>query len=216
MPIEGTEPVDYAEISDALRRAYDTNVSTRARAQQEDWKLAARERFLDRLRAEDRRTLLELGPGPGMYARFFADAGLDVTCVDLSPAMVDACRARGLTAVVGDCTDLPGLLRRSFDAVFALNCLLHVPPTELPRALTAVHDVLLPDGLFFLGQYGGIDFRGYYADDTYAPKRYFSFLPDAGLRRAVDGEFHVIEFTTVELERHAAEFHFQALTLRRR
>jgi hypothetical protein len=58
------------------------------------------------------------------------------------------------------------------DAAFALNCLLHVPPADLPRVLKAVDDVLTPDGLLFLGQYGGIELQGVRAQDHYEPKRY--------------------------------------------
>lgn len=103
------------------------------------------------------------------------------------------------------------------DAAFAMNCLLHVPPTDLPRVLRVVHDVLVPDGLFFLGQYGGINFQGVRLQDHYEPKRYFSFLPDPDLRVLVEVDFTVLEFQVVELAGEAEPgFHFQAVTLRRR
>ncbi len=43
----------------------------------------------------------------------------------------------------------------SFDAVFAMNCLLHVPNHDLPAVLVAVRAVLRPDGLFFVGVSAG-------------------------------------------------------------
>ncbi len=59
-----------------------------------------------------------------------------------------------------DFLQLPGRLPQPMEAAFAMNCLLHVPPADQPRVLKAVHDVLTPEGLFFLGKYGGIEFQG--------------------------------------------------------
>jgi hypothetical protein len=70
---------------------------------------------------------------------------------------------------------------------------------DLPSVLKAVHDVLTPDGLFFLGQYGGIEFQGVRAQDHYEPKRYFSFLPDGQLRALIEVDFWIHVFKVVEL-----------------
>ncbi len=43
----------------------------------------------------------------------------------------------------------------SFDAVYALNCLLHVPNGDLPDILEVIRAVLRPGGWFFLGLYDG-------------------------------------------------------------
>jgi SAM-dependent methyltransferase len=37
----------------------------------------------------------------------------------------------------------------SFDAVYALNCLLHVPNADLPEVLAAIRAVLRPGQLHF-------------------------------------------------------------------
>jgi SAM-dependent methyltransferase len=207
----------YIGVLDDLRAAYDAQVAARDRAPLEPWKEPLRAQFLARLQAEQRRTLVDLGAGPGIHGRYFADAGIDVVCTDLSPAMVEACRAKGLEAVESDFLRLPERLPHRMDAAFAMNCLLHVPPDDLPRVLEAIHDVLEPDGLFFLGQYGGIDFHDVRAQDTYQPKRYFSFLPDAHLRTLVEVDFQVLDFQVVELPGETEPgFHFQALLLRRR
>lgn len=57
---------------------------------------------------------------------------LQVVATDLSPAMVGFCRQKGLDAHVMDFLhlDFPA---GSFDAVYALNCLLHVPNADLPE-----------------------------------------------------------------------------------
>jgi SAM-dependent methyltransferase len=209
--------VSYAGVLKDLRRAYDAQVDARDRASLEPWKQPLRKQFLEQLQAEGRRTLVELGAAPGVHGRYFADAGIDVVCTDLSPAMVEACRAKGLQAIESDFLQLPTRLEQPMEAAFAMNCLLHVPPADLPGVLKAVHDVLTPDGLLFLGQYGGIAFQGVRAQDHYEPKRYFSFLPDGQLRALVEVDFWVHEFKIVELpDEEEPGFHFQALVLRRR
>lgn len=42
----------------------------------------------------------------------------------------------------------------SFDAVYARNCLIHVPNAELDGALAGIARVLRPEGLFYLSVYG--------------------------------------------------------------
>jgi SAM-dependent methyltransferase len=205
----------YASVVAALRVAYDRGAGERERGEVALWKLAERERFLGALRRAGARTLRGVGAGAGKDARFFRERGLDVTCTDLSPAMVALCRAKGLRAAVRDVLHL-GLPPDSFDAVYTLNCLLHVPKRDLPAALGAIRAVLRPGGLCFLGVYGGRDAEGVWADDRHEPKRFFSFHTDAGLRRAVAPPFELLDFRAVPLgESGGAGLHFQALLLRR-
>ncbi|HRO92162.1 MAG TPA: class I SAM-dependent methyltransferase, partial [Promineifilum sp.] len=145
---------------------------------------------------------------------FFRDRGLDVTCTDLSPEMVRLCRQKGLTAHVMDFLhlDFPPV---SFDAVFALNCLLHVPGVDLDRVLAAVQQLLRPGGLFFYGVYGGHSFEGVWPEDHHDPKRYFVFYPDDELRRRVAERFDEVSFRAIQLE-DDRESHFQSLILRPR
>jgi ubiquinone/menaquinone biosynthesis C-methylase UbiE len=82
-----------------------------------------------------------------------------VTCIDLSNEMVNLCQEKGLNAHVMDFYDLQ-FPDQSFDAVFALNCLLHVPKANLESVLKEVHRVLRDGGLFFCGVYGGQDTEG--------------------------------------------------------
>ena len=140
-----------------------------------------------------------MGAGTGLHGKWFADAGLDVLCTDASAAMVEACRAKGLDALQMDFLSLDPA--GTFDAVFAMNCLLHVPPDDLHAALCAIHDVLVPGGWFFLGQYGGFERASTWEDDVYEPKRFFSYLSDDALLGAVARAFDVVEFHTVDCRR---------------
>ena len=131
---------------------------------------------------EGRTTLLEVGSGPGTHGKWFADNGLTVACTDLSPEHVRLCREKGLEAFVAPFLEMD-FGGRTFDAAFALNCLLHVPPADLPRALGRIRAAIAPGGLFFLGQYGGDTSDGIDEWDSYEPKRYFSFLSDGDMQR---------------------------------
>lgn len=202
----------YEDVLESLRQAYDRGAEQRDGAGLPAWKLAEREDFLARLKSEGKLSLLEIGAGPGHFSAFFRDLGLDVTCTDLSPEMVRLCRAKGLRAYVMDFLHLD-FPPASFDAVFALNCLLHVPGVDLDRVLAAVHRLLRPDGLFFYGVYGGWSFEGIWPEDEHNPQRYFVFYTDDELRRRVAGLFDEVSFRAIEVD-HDRESHFQSLILR--
>jgi len=201
----------YDQVIGDLARAYDAAVAQRSVAVLAPWKLAEEQAFLARVQQEGGRSLLEIGAGTGRHGRFFADAGLEVVCTDLSAAMVDHCRAIGLDAHQRDFLHLD--LGRRFDAVFAMNCLLHVPREDLPAVLASVRSVLRGDGLFYLGQYGGVDEDGIFEDDTYEPKRYFSRLRDVDLLAFVVEHFTVESFTAVDIGATDGT-HFQSVVLR--
>ncbi len=196
-----------------LRQAYDRNAPERDGYVLQDWKIEERRRFLARLRKENKSSLLEIGAGPGRDAQFFRDNGLEVVCTDLSPEMVRLCRAKGLTAHVMDFQELD-FPPATFDTVFALNCLLHVPKAELPRVLESIRTVLKPGGLFYLGVWGGNDFEGQLPDDHYEPKRFFSFYTDSDIRRIVGGIFKLVSFRRITTD-PGVDYHFQSMILRK-
>ena len=78
----------YERIIGNLRQAYDRSAVQREASGIAPWKIEERERFLSLLKQEGKQTLLEIGAGPGKYAKFFQDNGLSVVCTDLSPEMV--------------------------------------------------------------------------------------------------------------------------------
>src|SRR5436305_2717767 len=89
----------YKEIIQNLRATYnEQSAAKRDKSAIQEWKLIERQHFLDLLLAEGKGTLLEVGAGAGKDSKFFQEHGLQVTCADLSPAMVELCRQKGLTA----------------------------------------------------------------------------------------------------------------------
>ena len=199
------------DIVDDLRAAYDRMVDERDASATQPWKAVLRQRFLDQVLTEGGSSLLEVGAGTGVHGRFFSDGGLDVLATDLSSAMVESCRAKGLNARQMNLLmfDIDG----SFDAVFALNCLLHVPPEQLVDVLRSIHAVLHPGGLLCWVQYGGVQHQGPMSNDHYCPKRYFSMLDDAAFLRAGKAVFELVAFETIALgDWHQ---HVQAAVFRR-
>jgi SAM-dependent methyltransferase len=198
----------YDDVLPDLRASYDGAVDERDGKSKQRFKLDERAAFLDRLRVAEARSLLEIGAGTGQDSVFFQDAGLDVTAVDLSPEMVRKCRDKGLSAAVRDVKHLD-FPEESFDAVFTLNCLLHVPNDDLPEALSAIRAVLRPGGLVFVGLWGGESAEGVFSEDRQEPKRFFSSRSDAELLGYLSRSFELVDFHTVE----NGGDHFQAATL---
>ncbi|MFG2168386.1 class I SAM-dependent methyltransferase [Micromonospora chersina] len=202
--------IRYADVLSPLREAYDSRAAWRDGLTKEPWKVAERQAFRDRLAAGAR--LLEIGAGTGQDSAWFQREGLAVVAADLSPAMVEHCRSKGIEAHVMDFLrlDFPA---NSFDAVFAMNCLLHVPNQDLPAVLAAIRTILRPGGLFFVGVYGGAESaEGPLSDDQHEPPRFFSFRTDEQLLTFAAASFDVVDFHSVDV---CGGHRFQSLTLRR-
>ncbi|GAA3696378.1 hypothetical protein GCM10022224_072520 [Nonomuraea antimicrobica] len=208
----GSGPVRYDEVIGPLRTAYDDGARQRDVMGKAPWKLAEREAFLKRLNGHGCRRLLEVGAGSGQDSAYFQENGLEVVAVDLSPAMVALCREKGIEAYVMDFLGLD-FAAGSFDAVYALNCLLHVPNRDLAAVLDAIHALMRPGGLFFLGVYGLADTteEGPFEGDDHYPPRFFSFRSDERLQEYARKAFEIVDFHVVEAGGHR----FQSLTLQR-
>jgi SAM-dependent methyltransferase len=195
-----------------LIRSYNKQAEQRNKSEIEDWKARERSTFLELLKSEQKQSLLEVGAGHGRDSKFFQEHGFQVTCIDLSPEMVKLCRQKGLNAHLMDMINLD-FPDASFDAVYSLNSLLHLPRTELPIVLQNIKRVLKTNALFFLGVYGGYDFEGIWEKDSYDPKRFFSFHSDEGLEQVVTQGFKLLSFK--QINAGAEILHFQSLILRK-
>lgn len=202
------------QFRDNLRKTYDRQAMRRDAGSIQEWKIEERANLLYLLQKEDKRTLLEIGSGPGRDGEFFQKQGLRVTCIDLSPEMIRLCHQKGLTAYVMDMADLT-FPASSFDAVYALNSLLHLTKAELPTVLEKIDSILVPTGLFFMGVYGGDEFEGIKEDDQNDPKRFFSYFTDDNLQKVVSEVFDILSFRHIPVQR-VDNWHFQSLILRKK
>ena len=196
-----------------LREFYDADAPRRDSYEIYEWKQVERQRFLDELNTEGAVSLLELGAGAGKDSLFFQEQGLEVVSTDLSPEMVKRCREKGLEAKVMNYRNL-AFPSESFDAIYAFNSLLHTPKKDLPEVLTGICKVLNPKGLFFMGVWGGESFEGILEEDSFEPKRFFSFWEDRALLELVMAQFELTYFRKVIVEA-ARTYHFQSLILRK-
>ena len=184
------------ELRDSLREAYNKYAQERETYAMQDWKIDLRSNFLSLLQKEQKKTLLEIGAGTGRDSKFFQDEGLDVVCIDLSPAMVDLCKQKGLTAYVMDVAEVQ-FPAGSFDAVYSMNSLLHLTKAEFPAVLRNIDRLLKTDGVVFIGMYGGLEHEGVWENDSYDPKRFFSFFTDEHLKQEVTEVFDIISFESI-------------------
>lgn len=201
-------------LRNRLRQAYDSGAEARDHFALPQWKVSERAGFLSQLREIGLTRLLEVGAGTGRDSRFFADEGCVVTCIDLSPRMVQFGRDKGLEALVMDVADM-SFEDDSFDAVYSFNSLLHLPKDELPSVLLEIRRVLATKGLFYFGTYGGFNHQGIYQEDDHDPSRFFSFYDDKHLKRLAGEVFEILEFRSMDMNDRDPRFRFQSLLLRK-
>ena len=75
--------------------------------------------------------------GTGIDGVYFKQNEIDVICIDISKESVKKCIERGLDARVMDFYDL-SFSDKSFQVVYALNCLLHVPKKDIAQVLQEI------------------------------------------------------------------------------
>jgi cyclopropane fatty-acyl-phospholipid synthase-like methyltransferase len=205
------------DFKQQLVKAYDKDAKRRDKAEgkREQWKLDVREQFVKLLKSNNKKSVLELGSGAGLDAKYLQDNGFDVLATDLSNEMVKMCRKRGLKAKAIDLYNLTSL-KRTFDGIFSMNVLLHVPKKHLNGVLTTISNTLNDNGIFFYGVYGGIDKEEIFTDKSkMGLPRFFSFLSDETLLNTVQSKFEVLDFQTIDIGSDKQNFHFQALFLKK-
>jgi SAM-dependent methyltransferase len=96
------------------------------------------------------RDVFEAGCGTGLLLREAATFARSAVGLDLSRGMLAPARARGLQVVQGSLTDVP-LPSASFDLVYSMKVLAHVPPIE--RAVAELARLVRPGGHLLLEFY---------------------------------------------------------------
>jgi SAM-dependent methyltransferase len=158
--------------------------------------LAAGEWLIERLRPGAR--VLDAGCGTGVpTTRQLADAGCDVTGIDVSEGMLELARREvpGATFLRLDIEDVPdvGPSRGGFDAIVSFFSLLMLPRTEIPPALRRLHDLLEPGGYFLLSVAAETDLGDVPSSMRDGPTRVTGY-PGAELRALVsEAGFEVLD-----------------------
>jgi len=102
------------------------------------------------------RDVFEAGCGTGLLLREAATFARSAVGLDLSRGMLGPARDRGLRVVQGSLTDVP-LPSSSFDLVYSMKVLAHVPPIE--RAVAELARLVRPGGHLLLEFYNPYSLR---------------------------------------------------------
>ena len=184
-------------FTDTLVEVYEKYAHERASHSPDEFKVEERSEFLKFLKSEGRETLLEIGCGPGQDAQFFQAQGFKVLAVDNTPMMVQLTSEKGIPAQVLDCYDLDEITER-FDAIYTMNCLLHIPKQDFDQVLRLISDRLNESGLMYLGIWGNQNFEGIWEEDKYEPKRFFSFWKTEALLKVLQRSFRLEYYRRLE------------------
>jgi SAM-dependent methyltransferase len=162
---------------------YDAEVRDRIDRPLPPHRLAQRDAFLNQVKGEGLKSVVEIGSGPGRDGEAFVAAGLTYTGVDLAPESVKACRSLGLDAQVGSVLQLP-FEDAAFDAGWTMSTLLHVANEDLWAALAEIVRVLRPQSPLAIGLWGDKVVREstWDGDRDFGPPRFFSIRTDDVLR----------------------------------
>lgn len=128
--------------------------------------------------------LADIGGGTGNYAAALRAARFEPTVLDVSHAMLERARAKGLTIVRGNAARLP-FASRSFDAV-AMISMLHLV-SDWHMALVEARRVLRPGGKLALKVYTAENFDALWILD-YFPGSRERWLPEHQTIEEILGE----------------------------
>lgn len=151
--------LDPRSVEAELIEFYDEEAEERALRPLGSERLAARQRFIEELPRKTR-ALLEIGTGAGRDIRALAATGLEVVGVDLSIAQARLAKAAGALQAVASVRQLP-FRDSSFDAVWTMSTLMHIPNSAISNALGELRRVLSPRAVAAIGVWGGPDIEDY-------------------------------------------------------
>ena len=124
--------------------------------------------------------VLDLGCGLGDSAAAMRDAGLRVTCMDASPAMIEAAREmHGIDVIQRGFERLDDV--DLYDGVWASFSLLHAPRADMPSNLANIARALRAGGIVYLGLKAG---AGESRDDT---GRFYAYYTADEITSLLDG-----------------------------
>lgn len=142
------------QIQAELARFYEEEAHLRRRGPAQGRRVEWLERFVALLVSEERRSVIDIGAGPGTDGAAFVAVGCTYVGLDLAQANGVLALERNLCVIVGSLFDLP-VVDASFDAVWSMSTLMHVPDADVDRALESICRVARPGAPVMIGQWGG-------------------------------------------------------------
>ena len=131
--------------------------------------------------------ILDIGCGSGRDARIFTSKSFNVTGIDLSEKMVSISKRTSPKSdfVVMDMLNL-GLREESFDGVWSLASLLHLPKSKTREAIEETYRVLKTGGVLYIGVKQGTG-EELIEDKRYSQKinKFYSYFQPSELEELV-------------------------------
>ena len=168
--------------TDKLRETYNEIAEGYLRYPHQNWDNDFIRYFAKALKPGSR--ILDLGCGPGIESKIFAELDFDVYGFDLSDHFIELARKQ---VANGHFTqgDMRNLLYEDeyFDGIFCKASLLHIPKNEIDVVLKEITRVLRKNGLLHVALKKGDD-EGDITDDRYGETitRFFSFWKEDKFR----------------------------------
>jgi len=141
--------------------------------------------------------ILDLGCGSGDHSDFFSKQGLDVISIDISEEMVKLGKEKGLNVFVMDIEDLK-FENNTFDGIWAVTSLLHLPKTKISRVIDKLYSILKSKGILYICVKEGEGER-LIEDKDSDSQRFFSFWKKDEFLNLFDKRFFLIGSEEVRL-----------------
>lgn len=145
------------------------------------------------------KNILDLGCGAGDHSIYFKQQGLNTTCIDISEEMISLCKKKGLNCEVMDLENLT-FENDSFDGLWAVTSLLHVPKNKMKEIAVKLSDIIKPEGMLYICVKEGEGES--FVTDKHDPttKRFFSFWNKEELLEKFSDKFELIEFKKIPVQ----------------
>lgn len=96
------------------------------------------------------KSVLDIGSGTGLEAKYLSENGLEVTGIDLSVKMIELAKkvAPKVIFLKMDMRSI-SLEDQIFDGVWASSCLVHIPKNDTEKVLSDISRILKLGGIFY-------------------------------------------------------------------
>lgn len=141
---------------DDNRRFYEDEALRRTRQPLRGRRVELRSSFIGLLTDEGRSSVVDFGAGPGWEAHAYDEAGVRYVGIDLAHGNAMLAAERGVPVVQGSLA-APPLRPASFDAGICMSTLMHLTDSEVPIAVQAMKQALIPGSPLLVAQWGGSD-----------------------------------------------------------
>lgn len=201
------------QLSADLATYYDDEAIERHVRSIDPERVRRRDEFVTLVTTDGLRSLVDVGMGPGRDTVAFRAAGLAAVGIDLAFENVRLARADGIDAVRASLFRLP-VRDASFDVVWTMSTLVHVPDSRFDEAMSELCRAVTPGGLLAVGLWGGRDREEVLHLDPSRPGRFFSLRTHRRAETMLGVHGDVERFDSWSIDGHEWDYQFAVLRKR--